>query len=114
MCELHQSTQYSIEEAAGEEPPCFAEIKKDTYEERRGTAICLWSTQATPNSMVRAIHNGVNVKENCVHYVGGMAEEETKKIANLTMAEADRNGKSAAEDYRYTDQLYLSDNIARN
>lgn len=33
--------------------------------------------------MVRAIHNGVNVKENCVHYVRGMAEEEAKKIAEI-------------------------------
>ena len=33
--------------------------------------------------MVRAIYNNVNVKENCVHYVRSLAEEETRAIAHL-------------------------------
>ena len=33
--------------------------------------------------MVRAIYNNVNVKENCVHYVRSLAEEETRAITHL-------------------------------
>lgn len=45
--------------------------------------------------MVRAIHNGVNIKENCVHYVRGMAEEEAKRLQNFAIRSG-RNRKSAS------------------
>ncbi len=38
---------------------------------------------STCKNMVRAIYNNVNVKENCVHYVRSLAEEETRTIAHL-------------------------------
>lgn len=38
---------------------------------------------STCKNMVRAIYNNVNVKENCVHYVRSLAEEETRAIAHL-------------------------------
>ena len=63
--------------------------------------------------MVRAIHNGVNIKENCVHYVRGMAEEEAKKIAEIRDQERNaqeiRQQKIAAITERF---IALSDNIA--
>lgn len=69
----------------------FAEMKKDTYEEQhRDCESCGYSSCT---NLVRAIHNGVNVKENCVHYVRGLAEEEAKKIAELNTA----NEESANE-----------------
>ena len=53
----------------------FAEMKKDTYEEQhRDCESCGYSSCT---NMVRAIHNGVNIKENCVHYVRGLAELNT-------------------------------------
>lgn len=63
--------------------------------------------------MVRAIHNGVNVKENCVHYVRGMAEEETKKIAELRDQERTEQEIRQQKITDITDRfITLSDNIA--
>lgn len=63
--------------------------------------------------MVRAIHNGVNVKENCVHYVRGMAEEETKKIAELRNQERTEQEIRQQKITDITDRfITLSDNIA--
>ena len=33
--------------------------------------------------MVKAIHNGVNIKENCIHYIKDLAEEEKVKIMEI-------------------------------
>ena len=33
--------------------------------------------------MVRAIHNGVNIKENCIHYINELAEREKKQIIEI-------------------------------
>lgn len=89
----------------------FAEMKKDTYEEQhRDCESCGYSSCT---NMVRAIHNGVNVKENCVHYVRGLAEEEAKKIAEIRDQERNaqeiRQKKIAAITERF---IALSDNIA--
>ena len=89
----------------------FAEMKKDTYEEQhRDCESCGYSSCT---NLVRAIHNGVNVKENCVHYVRGLAEEEAKKIAEIRDQERNaqeiRQQKIAAITERF---IALSDNIA--
>lgn len=89
----------------------FTEMKKDTYEEQhRDCESCGYSSCT---NMVRAIHNGVNVKENCVHYVRGLAEEEAKKIAEIRDQERNaqeiRQQKIAAITERF---IALSDNIA--
>ena len=89
----------------------FAEMKKDTYEEQhRDCESCGYSSCT---NMVRAIHNGVNVKENCVHYVRGMAEEETKKIAELRDQERTEQEIRQQKITDITDRfITLSDNIA--
>ena len=89
----------------------FAEMKKDTYEEQhRDCESCGYSSCT---NLVRAIHNGVNVKENCVYYVRGLAEEEAKKIAEIRDQERNaqeiRQQKIAAITERF---IALSDNIA--
>lgn len=72
----------------------FAEMKKDTYEEQhRDCESCGYSSCT---NMVRAIHNGVNIKENCVHYVRGMAEEEAKRLQKSVI----RNGMHRKSDSR--------------
>ena len=56
-------------------------MNKTTREEQhRDCESCGYSTC---KNMVRAIYNNVNVKENCVHYVRSLAEEETRAIAHL-------------------------------
>ena len=89
----------------------FAEMKKDTYEEQhRDCESCGYSSCT---DLVRAIHNGVNVKENCVHYVRGLAEEETKKIAELRDQERTEQEIRQQKITDITDRfIALSDNIA--
>lgn len=89
----------------------FTEMKKDTYEEQhRDCESCGYSSCT---NMVRAIHNGVNVKENCVHYVRGMAEEEAKKIAELRDQERTEQEIRQQKITDITDRFVtLSDNIA--
>ena len=89
----------------------FAEMKKDTYEEQhRDCESCGYSSCT---NMVRAIHNGVNVKENCVHYVRGLAEEEAKKIAELRDQERTEQEIRQQKITDITDRfITLSDNIA--
>ena len=59
----------------------FDGMNKTTREEQhRDCESCGYSTC---KNMVRAIYNNVNVKENCVHYVRSLAEEETRAIAHL-------------------------------
>ena len=89
----------------------FTEMKKDTYEEQhRDCESCGYSSCT---NMVRAIHNGVNVKENCVHYVRGMAEEEAKKIAELRDQERTEQEIRQQKITNITDRfITLSDNIA--
>lgn len=89
----------------------FTEMKKDTYEEQhRDCESCGYSSCT---NMVRAIHNGVNIKENCVHYVRGMAEEEAKKIAELRDQERTEQEIRQQKITDITDRFVtLSDNIA--
>ena len=59
----------------------FDSMNKTTREEQhRDCESCGYSTC---KNMVRAIYNNVNIKENCVHYVRSLAEEETRTIAHL-------------------------------
>ena len=89
----------------------FAEMKKDTYEEQHGD--CESCGYSSCTNMVRAIHNGVNIKENCVHYVRGMAEEEAKKIAELRDQERTEQEIRQQKITDITDRfITLSDNIA--
>lgn len=46
---------------------------------------------ATCTEMATAIHNGVNIKENCIHYIKDLAEEEKKKIEEIY--EKEQEGK---------------------
>lgn len=89
----------------------FAEMKKDTYEEQHKD--CESCGYSSCTNMVRAIHNGVNVKKNCVHYVRSMAEEEAKKIAELRDQERTEQEIRQQKITDITDRfITLSDNIA--
>ena len=58
--------------------------KTPREEQHRDCESCGYSTC---KNMVRAIYNNVNVKENCVHYVRSLAEEESRTIAHLRKQE---------------------------
>lgn len=63
-------------------------------------------------NMARAIYNGVNVKENCVHYVKSVAENEKEKIQNLMEEEQQKQEIHNQKLADITEQFVsLSENI---
>ena len=56
----------------------FGELNKDTAESR--CIDCSCCGYATCEEMATAIYNGTNVKENCIHYIKGLAEIERREI----------------------------------
>ena len=63
-------------------------------------------------NMAKAIYNHVNVKENCVHYVKGVAENEKEKIQNLMEEEQQKQEIHNQKLAGITEQFVsLSDNI---
>ena len=94
--------------SAGSSP--WAELKKDTPEEQhRDCESCGYATCA---DMVKVMHNGVNIKDHCVHYVRFFAEEETQKLAEIREKEQQ---EQAIHQQRLTDVtvrfMSLSENI---
>ena len=59
----------------------FSEMNKNTKESRCIDCSCCGYETCT--EMATAIYNGTNVKENCIHYVKGLAEVERERIAEL-------------------------------
>ena len=81
---MRKYTEHKVEvkePSVQQEAAIFADMKKDSHEEQhRDCESCGYSTC---KNMAKAIYNGVNVKENCVHYVRMLAEEETEKLAQI-------------------------------
>ena len=95
---------------AQEKAALWAELKKDTPEEQhRDCESCGYATCA---DMIKAMHNGVNIKDHCVHYVRFLAEEETQKLAEIREKEQQ---EQAVHQQRLTDVtvrfMSLSENI---
>lgn len=64
------------------------------------------------HNMAKAIYNHVNVKENCVHYVKSVAENEKEKIQNLMEEEQQKQEIHNQKLAGITEQFVsLSDNI---
>lgn len=95
---------------AQEKAALWAELKKNTTEEQhRDCESCGYATCA---DMIKAMHNGVNIKDHCVHYVRFLAEEETQKLAEIREKEQQ---EQAVHQQRLTDVtvrfMSLSENI---
>ena len=71
---------YEIPSAA-QEDTIFNEMLKDTEEKR--TINCGGCGYTNCKEMVLAIHNGFNCKENCVHYIKDVAEQEKAENEEL-------------------------------
>lgn len=56
----------------------FSEMRKDTAKERQIDCSCCG--YSTCKDMARAIYNGVNKKENCIHYIKALAEAEKYEV----------------------------------
>lgn len=70
----------------------FVEMNKDTEASRNINCACCGYKSC--KEMATAIHNGVNVKENCIHYIKNLAEKERVKIEQLheqTIAEQEEH-----------------------
>lgn len=59
----------------------FEEMNKNTNAAR--TIDCSCCGYSTCKDMVCAIYNGVNKKENCIHYIKSLADQEREKIENI-------------------------------
>lgn len=59
----------------------FREMNKNTEESR--SINCCACGYATCIDMAKAIYNGVNTRENCVHYIKDLAEEEKRKLESV-------------------------------
>lgn len=88
----------------------FESMNKTSVEEQhRDCESCGYSSCA---NMVKAIHNGVNIRENCVHYVRSVAEEEARKIAQLREQEQQEQAVHQQKLVDITERFVtLSDNI---
>lgn len=64
-----------------EEERIYASLNKTTKESREiNCGACGYSTC---KYMVQAIHNGVNVKENCIHYIKDLVQAESENIKRI-------------------------------
>lgn len=59
----------------------FKEMGKETKESKHIDCSCCG--YHTCKDMVRAIYNGVNTKENCIHYIKMLAEQEKEEIESI-------------------------------
>ena len=89
----------------------YESMNKGTYEEQhRDCESCGYSSC---KNMVRAIYNGVNVRENCVHYVRSLAEEEMKKLEEIRVGEQEEQAIHQKKLADITERFVsLSDNIS--
>ena len=73
----------------------FRDLGKDTKESRHIDCSCCG--YHTCKDMVKAIYNGVNNKENCIHYIKMLAEQEKEEIEEIhnsnVKEQEERNGK---------------------
>ena len=87
----------------------FSMNKQDHEEQHRDCESCGY---ASCRDMVRAIYNGVNVRENCVHYVKSVAQEEMRTLEEIRRKEKEEqelhNSKLAEITQRFVE---LSNNI---
>lgn len=74
----------------------FNDMRKITAESR--CIDCSCCGYETCKDMAAAIFNGANVKENCIHYIKALAEEERDNIENM-------HEKSVAEQQRHNERL---------
>lgn len=99
------------EPTAQQEAQLYAEMKKDSYEEQNRDCECCGYT--TCKNMVKAIHNNVNIKENCVYYIRSVAEEETKKLALIREQEQEEQRLHVQKLAEITEEFAeLNNNIA--
>lgn len=73
------------EPSQAEENRIFTEMNKDSSESR--CIDCGCCGYDTCKDMVKAIYNGINRKENCIHYIKSVAENERDEISRLRQRE---------------------------
>ena len=84
--------------SAGELDAIFREMNKETKQSR--CIDCSCCGYATCEEMATAIYNGANHKENCIHYIKGLAEIERAQIEAIheqNMQEQERHNAALNE-----------------
>ncbi len=88
----------------------FRSMYKNTEEKRH--LDCESCGYKTCRDMAKAIHNGVNIKENCVHYLKDVAENDMQKLSEIREKEQQEEEVHKQALAELTEQfITLSDNI---
>ena len=88
----------------------FSELGKETKESRHIDCSCCG--YHTCKDMVRAIYNGVNNKENCIHYIKLLAEQEKEEIEEIHLANVKEQEERNEKIHRITEEFeQLNDGI---
>ena len=100
------TTQYKLPSDT-ETDMIFKSMRKLTKEQREINCTCCG--YETCREMVKAIYNGFNVKDNCIHYQKDRVQQEVDHAESLAKAEADEHQKlveSIADIERQFDEVY--------
>ena len=88
----------------------FRELGKDTKESRHIDCSCCG--YHTCKDMVKAIYNGVNNKENCIHYIKMLAEQEKEEIEEIHNSNVKEQEERNEKIQRITEEFdQLNDSI---
>ena len=91
-----RSRTASYKEPAGKDlEDIFRSMRKNTKESREINCTCCGYD--TCRDMAKAIYNGFNVKENCIHYQKDLVQQEVEHAENLAREVENQRGLDAAE-----------------
>ena len=91
-----RSKTASYKEPSGKElEDIFRSMRKNTTESRQINCTCCG--YETCRDMARAIYNGFNVKENCIHYQKDLVQQEVEHAENLAREVENQRSMDAAE-----------------
>lgn len=94
-----RSAQVAYKDPSDEElESIFKSMRKFTRESRMINCTCCGYETCT--KMARAIHNGFNVKENCIHYQKSLVQQEVDHAENLAREVENQRTVEAAEHQR--------------
>ncbi|MBQ9359666.1 MAG: response regulator [Lachnospiraceae bacterium] len=91
------------EPTAAEADTIFRSMRKMTQESREINCTCCG--YETCKDMIKAIHNGFNVKENCIHYQKDLVQQEVDHAENLAREVESQRTAEATEHQRLIETI---------
>lgn len=98
--------------SADQENQIYMDMGKDTEAKRHIDCECCG--YKTCKDMVKAIYNGTNVKENCIHYLRDQAEQETETVNKMLSKQSAANQKHEKDIAEVAENfITLTENISQ-